>query len=1120
MSPPAVEIGSPVETVSPSLNPAGEFFSAFFPESVHSRDQRSMHASSSSSTEPGIGNGFQFGFGAGSGQSTKTRSKPRLVKLRKNGRKVKGTSLSGDILSGFNPFAPPSKGSLHMNSGNDRNDGESPGDKHFVFGANGNSSGAKGSSTGNAPSSDEEEFSTPIGDYDLGSESTKQHSDGGLGKLGNDIPANTRPCNESTPCGAGNGFDSGENGSWKDVQNPGASEEVFRGQNDIDKNASESKSCYDTCRKSNSVQNAHSESIDDSEWNLRAEMEKLNISGTRVHGGNGYEEARKSSNAPAFVFGSSGKVDAECKDVATPGPCAFSFNGFQQSDNAADKRPTYHSDTTNINNLTSTTFNTRTAFDDFKVDPSVLKNSLFPEVSKNLVHSRRNRLSKDKRSKKDKEKMKQQGPNRCNDQASVGIQSQEKRSSPGCGSPMDFSPYEGEKASYHFPTETPLTSIDPSQSREHVNSRSSNDFKVASARDHVNSCMPEFSFSASSSQGKIPNKKLAAVRKYKRKVNNSFPKNNLNAAKQNNQENQPVNTGQATQESGFASAMPDACEVWRLRGNQAYRNGDMCKAEECYTHGIKSSPSSDNSEYFIKPLALCYGNRAAARISLGRLREAISDCEMAASLDPSYIKAYMRAANCHLVLGELGSAVQYFNKCMESASSVCLDRRTTIESAEGLQKAQEVAEYTNCASIFLEKRTPDGASDALVPIANALSISSCSDKLLQMKAEALVMLRHYKEVIELCENTLETAKRNTVSAGIGGITNVDGLQSTHHSLIVWRWNMISKSHFYLGNLEMALGILEKLQQLGSSHNENQEDCRESPASLVATITELLCYKNAGNEAVRAGKYMEAVEQYTAALSRNVDSRPFAAICFCNRAAANQALVQFTDAIADCSLAMALDENYTKAVSRRATLHEMIRDYDQAASDLQRLISILVKQSDEKRKTSDTSADRASSRKELRQARQRLSVMEEKSKEGIPLDFFLIMGVKASDSAADIKKAYRKAALRHHPDKAAQILVRSESEGPWLKEILEEVHKGADRLFKMIGEAYSVLSDPTKRSDYELEEEIRKARASRESYRSRGNRKAAEASSPPYQSSPSNRYWRNSERTYRNTPSWW
>lgn len=71
---------------------------------------------------------------------------------------------------------------------------------------------------------------------------------------------------------------------------------------------------------------------------------------------------------------------------------------------------------------------------------------------------------------------------------------------------------------------------------------------------------------------------------------------------------------------------------------------------------------------------------------------------------------------------------------------------------------------------------------------------------------------------------------------------------------------------------------------------------------------------------------------------------------------------------------------------------MIRDYDQAASDLKRLISILVKQNGEKTKTSETSADRSIIRKELKQARQRLSVMEEKSKEGIALDFFLIMYV--------------------------------------------------------------------------------------------------------------------------------
>lgn len=104
------------------------------------------------------------------------------------------------------------------------------------------------------------------------------------------------------------------------------------------------------------------------------------------------------------------------------------------------------------------------------------------------------------------------------------------------------------------------------------------------------------------------------------------------------------------------------------------------------------------------------------------------------------------------------------------------------------------------------------------------------------------------------------------------------------------------------------------------------------------------------------------------------------------------------------------------------------------------------------------------------------------------------GCKPSDTSADIKKAYRKAALKHHPDKvlaftpcssilirimgpfnscffiitwwnfqAGQFLARTDSgdEGRLWKEISQEIHKDADRLFKMIGEAYAVLSDPDK-----------------------------------------------------------
>lgn len=76
-------------------------------------------------------------------------------------------------------------------------------------------------------------------------------------------------------------------------------------------------------------------------------------------------------------------------------------------------------------------------------------------------------------------------------------------------------------------------------------------------------------------------------------------------------------------------------------------------------------------------------------------------------------------------------------------------------------------------------------------------------------------------------------------------------------------------------------------------------------------------------------------------------------------------------------------------------------------------------------------------------------MERKAKKK---DFYKILGVSKEATDAEIRKAYRKLALQWHPDK--------NNETP-------EKKVEAEKKFKEIGEAYTVLSDKQKRQQYDL-----------------------------------------------------
>ncbi|KAH7294141.1 hypothetical protein KP509_28G058300 [Ceratopteris richardii] len=523
--------------------------------------------------------------------------------------------------------------------------------------------------------------------------------------------------------------------------------------------------------------------------------------------------------------------------------------------------------------------------------------------------------------------------------------------------------------------------------------------------------------------------------------------------------------------SANSVAAEQLCEKWRLRGNQAYAKGEYQKAEDYYTRGAKSILRGEKSENCIRASMLCYSNRAATRMALGRVREALADCKQALVLDSSFIRGRLRAGSCYLALGESKSAAAVFTECSKLAKerSPC-DLRLLEEAADGVRKCENLDNLFLRVSELLQSETCEDASLALQLIDKALIVSPYFDAVQEMKAQALFLHRKFEDVVQHCQETLPAAEENH------GAKHQDASQEKHSiNLYLWRWRMCGKAFFQLGKLDESLSYITKYKESALGLSSIGEANLESVGMLESLIFDLIRHKAAGNEAFRAGRHTEALEHYTAALSCNSDSRPFNAVCFCNRAAASQALGHVTDAIADCSRAIVLDPCYVKAISRRATLHEIIRDYGQTCNDLRRLILLLeAREAGSRSPKSAKSASKSSV--ELKQARDRLERAMNEMKKDCTVDHYLILGLDFSCNSSDIKKAYRKAALKHHPDKAGQFLAKGETgdDGSLWREVGDEVRRDAERLFKLIGESYAILSDPSKRAKYDLKHQNSKS----------------------------------------------
>uniref|UniRef100_A0A668RJV9 J domain-containing protein n=1 Tax=Oreochromis aureus TaxID=47969 RepID=A0A668RJV9_OREAU len=318
-----------------------------------------------------------------------------------------------------------------------------------------------------------------------------------------------------------------------------------------------------------------------------------------------------------------------------------------------------------------------------------------------------------------------------------------------------------------------------------------------------------------------------------------------------------------------------------------------------------------------------------------------------------------------------------------------------------LKNAESILEYERMAEIGFEKRD---FRMVVFCMDRALDSASACHKFKILKAECLALLGRYPEAQSVASDILRMDS-----------TNADALYV--RGLCLYYEDCIDKAvQFFVQALRMA-----------PDHDKARLACRNAKA--------LKAKKEEGNKAFKEGNYEAAYELYSEALTIDPNNIKTNAKLYCNRATVGSKLKKLEQAIEDCTKAIKLDETYIKAYLRRAQCYMDTEQYEEAVRDYEKVYQ-----------TEKT--------KEHKQLLKNAQLELKKSKRK---DYYKILGVDKKATEEEIKKAYRKRALLHHPDRHSGASA--------------EVQKEEEKKFKEVGEAFSVLSDPKKKSRYDTGQDL-------------------------------------------------
>lgn len=384
-----------------------------------------------------------------------------------------------------------------------------------------------------------------------------------------------------------------------------------------------------------------------------------------------------------------------------------------------------------------------------------------------------------------------------------------------------------------------------------------------------------------------------------------------------------------------------------------------------------------------------YGNRAACYMMLGQYSDALNDARKCIQIDPKWLRAYPRVIKCCLVLGNIIEAQTTLNKLLELDP----ENKSIIAEKKDLEYVQRYLAEAEAAFAVKDYRKVVYCMD------RCCSISTSCTKFKLTKAECWMLLGRYDVAQEIANNILHIDKQNADALYIRGMCL-----------------------YYNDNIDSAFAHFQHVLRLAPDHAKASDTYKRAK--------NLKKKKEEGNIAYKMEQYEEAQRLYTEALAIDPQNVMTNAKLHFNRAMVATKLCNWSESVEECTKALNLDEGYLKALLRRAASYMELKEYEEAVRDL----------------------EKASKINKSREVKRRLSVAKLALKRSKRKDYYKILGIAKNASTDDIKKAYRKRAMVHHPDRHANAT--------------EGEKKEQEMKFKEVGEAYGILSDPKKRLRYD------------------------------------------------------